>query len=475
MDEEIRRTIGDSNMLCFHLNLYPIDDERGQLAWGDLIVTLEGEPVWCSESERGEDEPIAWTWVDLLEFLGKKWAWLTFEENYPVFVSPLHPGKLHGEVEKRWESMTEEQVQDEQDALYHFVGRHDLARGLKGVFPPALFLLRQGEKAWVCTDDRQALLPFDAVRRTLSELGECLAANVQTSDHPRARYALEGWRNREAVLASHFWHLRSGLGTETRVRLEGGEAPADFWEADPESGPADNELLAAARLSAGVVGIDDQRTILDRIKQAPHGDMRRIDELAMTIRRDLDATARPYEQGYALAANLALELNDASDAPVDPEALLRDWEIGIEELTLDNCPVDAVAVWGPRYGPVILLNIGEGARPRHIHGRRTTLAHEICHLLIDRDGALPFSEALGGRTPLHVEQRARAFAAEFLLPRENAVACVRHCESIAQALSELSQGFNVSREVAALQVRNSRAWFDLSEEEKSFLLRTSEG
>jgi Zn-dependent peptidase ImmA (M78 family) len=371
--------------------------------------------------------------------------------------------------------MTEEQVRDEQDALYHFVGRHDLARGLKGVFLPALFLLRQGEKAWVCTDDRQALLPFDAVRRTLSELGECLADNVQTSDHPRARYALEGWRNREAVLASHFWHLRSGLGTETRVRLEGGEAPADFWEADPESGPADNELLAAARLSAGVVGIDDQRTILDRIKQAPHGDMRRIDELAMTIRRDLDATARPYEQGYALAANLALELNDASDAPVDPEALLRDWEIGIEELTLDNCPVDAVAVWGPRYGPVIMLNIGEGARPRHIHGRRTTLAHEICHLLMDRDGALPFSEALGGRTPLHVEQRARAFAAEFLLPRENAVACVRHCESIAQALSELSQGFNVSREVAALQVRNSRAWFDLSEEEKSFLLRTSEG
>lgn len=51
MDEEIRRTIGEDNMLRFHLNLLPIDDERGQLAWGGLIVTLEGAPVWCAESE----------------------------------------------------------------------------------------------------------------------------------------------------------------------------------------------------------------------------------------------------------------------------------------------------------------------------------------------------------------------------------------------------------------------------------------
>lgn len=475
MDEEIRRTIGSSSLLCFHLNLLPIDDERGQLAWGGLIVTLEGEPVWCSESEHGEDEPIVWTWSDLLEFLGKKWAWLTLEENYPVFVSPPHPGKLHREVEKRWESMTEAQVQEEQDSLYHFIGRHDLARGLKGIFLPSLFILRQGEQTWVSANDRQALLPFDAVRRALFELGECLADNVEGSTHPRARYALECWRNRKAALAKHFWHLRSGLGETTRLRLENGEAPADFWEARPESGPADNELLAAARLSAGVVGIDDQRTILDRVRRAPHGDMRRIDDLAMRVGRASDMTMPPYEQGYALAANMAMELNVSPNAPVDPESLLRDWEIRIEELALDNCPVDAVAVWGPRHGPVILLNIGAGARPGHIHGRRTTLAHEICHLLIDRNGALPFSEALGGRTPLHVEQRARAFAAEFLLPRENVVACVGRCESIARALGELSRSFNVSREVAALQARNSRVWFGLSQEEKIFLLRISEG
>jgi len=143
MDEEIRRTIGDSDMLCFHLNLYPMDDERGQLGWGGLIVALEGEPVWCAESECGEDEP-------------------------------PHPGNLHREMEKRWETMTEEQSQEEQDSLYHFVGRHDLARGLKGIFPPALFILRQGEQAWVCTNDRQRLLPFDDVQRTLSERGECV-------------------------------------------------------------------------------------------------------------------------------------------------------------------------------------------------------------------------------------------------------------------------------------------------------------
>ena len=38
--------------------------------------------------------------------------------------------------------------------------------------------------------------------------------------------------------------------------------------------------------------------------------------------------------------------------------------------------------------------------------RRATLAHEICHLLVDRGSALPLVEVLGGRTAEHVERRA---------------------------------------------------------------------
>jgi|GEM_PF-2472210 len=93
MDETIRRTIGHSEALRLELRLFPVREHPRELARGEMLVILEGEPLWCRESEDGKDVPVAWTRVDLLEFLGRKWPWLTLEENYPVFVSPLHSGK----------------------------------------------------------------------------------------------------------------------------------------------------------------------------------------------------------------------------------------------------------------------------------------------------------------------------------------------------------------------------------------------
>jgi Zn-dependent peptidase ImmA (M78 family) len=52
--------------------------------------------------------------------------------------------------------------------------------------------------------------------------------------------------------------------------------------------------------------------------------------------------------------------------------------------------IDAVACWGPRHGPAVLLN-REGRHAHTERGARATLAHEICHLLIDRQGSLPLA------------------------------------------------------------------------------------
>jgi hypothetical protein len=40
------------------------------------------------------------------------------------------------------------------------------------------------------------------------------------------------------------------------------------------------------------------------------------------------------------------------------------------------------------------------ADPSDVNGAmRFTLAHELCHLLVDRKGSLPVAEVLGGATP----------------------------------------------------------------------------
>lgn len=473
MDETIRRTLGDSRGLLFDLRLVPAGDEREALAWGELRVDLAGEPVWHGESAEGSIEPICWTWADLLEFLGKKWLWLTLEETYPIPVFPLHPGRLRQEMEKRWESMPEEMEEAEGEALFAFEGRHDLARGLKGIFLPSIFVLRQGKQAWVCTPEQRVLLPFDSVRRALEDLGTFLAKRLESMDHPRANYAVRCWRNREADKEKSFLYFRTGLKDDIRKDLEEAESPEEYWELASGEMDADNEILAAARLSAGFASPQDQKSILARIKAADRGDIGRLDAISRRLGDVADPGRRPYDQGYALAGAFPRQYGLPSERPLDMDRFLSDLGIEIQEMELDDCPVDAVASWGFRHGPVILLNTGRGARPAHVHGRRTTLAHELCHLLIDREGFLPFSEVLGGRTPVYVEQRARAFAAEFLLPRENASEYVRRLDSIESALGALSRDFQVSRELAALQVRNSHAYMGLADEEKNLISRIS--
>jgi hypothetical protein len=52
-----------------------------------MLVTLGEEVVWGDDAEHGKPcSGIAWDWVDLLAFLGKKWPWLIHEERYPIFI-----------------------------------------------------------------------------------------------------------------------------------------------------------------------------------------------------------------------------------------------------------------------------------------------------------------------------------------------------------------------------------------------------
>jgi Zn-dependent peptidase ImmA (M78 family) len=158
--------------------------------------------------------------------------------------------------------------------------------------------------------------------------------------------------------------------------------------------------------------------------------------------------------------------------PVDPEAILRNWNVGIQSLELDNCPVDAIACWGAKHGPAILLNDKQTSTAGHTHGRRSTLAHEICHLLLDRATALPVAEVLNGETPERLEKRARAFAAELLLPREtaaNAIKDRRDTNNLKELIVRLTEIFQVSTELVCWQIQNSAVSETLSIEEKMLL------
>jgi Zn-dependent peptidase ImmA (M78 family) len=93
-------------------------------------------------------------------------------------------------------------------------------------------------------------------------------------------------------------------------------------------------------------------------------------------------------------------------------------------------------------------------------GARVTLAHELCHLLLDGDHPLSAVEVLRSRMPAGVEARARAFAGEFLLPTSAASYAWQSkglpfdTASLQALLQDLAAIFGVTFSVAAWKVEH---------------------
>lgn len=469
---EALRLIGPDDGLQFQLDLHDGRRDDG-LAWGDGLLRLQGETIWCRDADNGGEAPLHWTWIDLLEALAEHWSALLLEQTYPIPVLPLYPGLLRREAERRWEDQPDEIIDAEDEAVYRFLCRHDLALGLKGVFVPSLILLRQGRQFAVscAATDQHLMLPFADVVATLTALGEHLATAIRASDKARAQRTLTLWDTRDQRLSAEAPTRLSGLDDSAIQRLVGITPANDFWELDDADPTADTVILAAARMSAGYVDIDTQRQIIERLRAAPKRDTAELDVLTTLAEAAITRTSRPFEQGYELAAWLRNTLGLASETPCYPDELLAAWGVDIQPVNIPADPIEAIAAWGYDHGPVILLNRPAADLSSISPRERATLAHEICHLLIDRRGALPAAEVLGGRTPEYAEKRARAFAAELLLPREAAAARVRKAGSLSEAIEQLQQIYQVSRVLLGLQIYNSSAFHHLTADERPTIER----
>ena len=95
---------------------------------------------------------------------------------------------------------------------------------------------------------------------------------------------------------------------------------------------------------------------------------------------------------------------------MDVERLIKTLGVHIEGLKLSDAHVRGVAIAGKRHRPGIFIN-ERHASNAHEAGCRFTLAHELCHLLFDRER--------GGRwpSPADLGLHARSKSAPTLLQR----------------------------------------------------------
>ena len=320
----------------------------------------------------------------------------------------------------------------------------------------------------IATSSGVKRVAFSPVMQALENLGDEIAQRIKAKPDGRTKALLEAWNSKARISDVEQVAISSGLPGSIVSAITRSEKFQKFWEITAYE---PNELMAAARMVGRLVSNDDTRAILSNIKSAPRVMTPILDDLSSEAVEELERSQlkMPNEQGRLLAEWLRGKPDIiANDGLVYPESILRKWNVSLTEFKLRSQNIDALCAWGPKHGPTVLIN--RNGRLSHFPtGRRSSLAHEICHLLVDREGSLPVAEVFGGEVPKVPEQRANAFGAELLLTRNAALMVYLKLRDVEEAIEAIAKNYDVSFEVAAWQLLNSRA--ELSASQRQLLLK----
>lgn len=126
----------------------------------------------------------------------------------------------------------------------------------------------------------------------------------------------------------------------------------------------------------------------------------------------------PYRDGEDFATDLLESLAGPDTKPLtDIRAICKRLAIAIVDTALETDTIRGVAIAGEGFSPRILVNRRHPFNSNE-SGRRFTIAHELCHVLFDRTRAKRIAHTSGRWANPGIEQRANAFAAYLLMPRD---------------------------------------------------------
>lgn len=406
---------------------------------GRLTVTVGSGFPWLTDFE--------WNWIELLEWLAHSWKWLLGEDSLPVtkdFDTSVDLDRFIGLADSV-----------KKEALWDFLDVHDLAAGLNGAWSSSLVVWRQGLVGHILTAESHIEEPWARTRTSLEQLGEAISSRLSGAPEmdDRGSRALESWTGRAQLQGDELMSI-AGLVGSSAARV----ARRTLFRNSTLDDLPRSELFAAAKMVSGLstAVIDGVLTSLESIPLMDGGAVNEIAErlLGGAV---VTSSSTSYEQGYQYASAFRALINVAPEDSFDPKAWLSSVGVHQGQVDLQTPQIDAVAAWGASHGPGVLIN-PTGRHSQGSRGVNASLAHEICHLLVDRGSALPAAEVFGGRIDEKVEQRANAFAAELLLPRAIAGRAFVNVGDEAEAhdrVQGLLARYGGSREIIAWQVKNS--------------------
>ena len=448
---------GDTSAFAIKLAFMDDPDEQQgasddiSLSWGAFQIWVNGWNL-CTHLEEGERvESAHWYLLPLLEWFVRQWNPLLHEERLPCEAADEAWTGLRG-TRFPPPALDEGQESDWESAWHGWWSRHAIQAAREGgVFPDVVFRRFQDSIEISWGDSRSQGVPNHvnfglrpgAVRFEPNSVAEPLyhalegAAAYLASVAPHSsrvadlKLAIRRLRSRQqdsrvmwlAGLGVDKDSIRQGwnrfkrqitafsraqrcelLATSGNSRLvveRSCHAALMFGTMAPNVTRSDIMVLAESLLRLTSPG-GDPEPMTSRCRAEPIG----------------NSDESPWQQGYALAEELQNDLDGCVDHErVDVEAILERLGVDVAEASLSDRSIRGVAIAGPRHRSGIVWN-----RNNHLNadswGLRFTLAHELCHLLFDRDVGQRLAVASGPWASPSLEWRANAFAAMLLMPTE---------------------------------------------------------
>jgi hypothetical protein len=435
-----------------------------------LSVVAHDETIWpvAGDPEHGVEIQLD----DLFAYLVEFWKPLLLRQTYPFALAPSRPSLLASEAVKHWANTPQDQVDDEASELDEFEEAHNLALAFGGLFDlPPLWLLREGEDMLCDTGRSLWRIPFGEFLAELKRLGDEIAHNLLTADADKWGAIAEAWKARDQAtdVSLVSWSASLEAGVAAMLIEKGFIAPPASVE---EAANDDDELLIAARV-AGALPVDHIVEILAVAREFERRDAPELDRLSAGAADFLSTLqdCEPFAQGEALADFVREQFGLSASENIDVFAFTEALGIEVRVAAIGPGTFDGLAIAGPRYGPGAFINRASG-RIRDGDaddlssdpGARVTLAHELCHHLVDREHSLSAIEVLRSRMPSRIESRARAFAGQFLLPSSTAARFWDDAGSpvdragLQDVLQALVDRYGVSFSVASWKLQHGARW-----------------
>jgi len=445
---------GSPGIFAFRLAFLPnphgasdLADDDIRESWGSFTIWTHGENH-CAHVEQGDVVDSAhWYLLPLMEWLADNWDPLLHEERLPLRNAGVSAADSLSQT--RMPSVALKQV-DEFAWLDTWSGwwtRHCVRSARDGGLFPDLYLRRYRDALEVSTGAEPLpgipaefifLAPNRAYRTNLRSAAEAICqvltaaaqelqrrlprsqrvqaltekvADLTSPAREASRIAwLAGLGDKYSQVARVVNDALSGVDARIRESIIGTSRPSPlvvvgsayarllYGAISPATQPPDVLLLTRSIIANYV---DDATPWLTALNLPL--DVAEISQLP------------PGEQGSRLGEKACEMLGGDGGDWVDIESVMNHLDIAVSEIELSDPEVRAVSVFGPTQRPHVFRN----ARTRWGQSssvQRFTLAHELCHLLLDREYGGELAIATGPWAPLAIEQRANAFAAAFLMP-----------------------------------------------------------